>query len=363
MCRGLAILLSLGLSLTTVSLCLAPVACYHSGGSSPAAPAAPAPGFTEVTAAAGIDHMHGYYVLDNDLILMAGGAAAADYDNDGWLDLYVVCGDLDTNKLYRNRGDGSFEEVAEQAGVNVFGRGCGPTFADVDGDGWVDLFVGGVDGAVCQLLRNNGDGTFSNTTTDSGLIMENQNSTFSASFGDFDRDGDLDLFTTHWGASYADGSTPQHLWRNLGGFIFEELPLAGVLEGVDDFTFTANIDDDLWPDLLVASDFATSRVLRNRGDGSFENVTGDAITDENGMGAAVAATTTMGTSTGSYRASTARRSSPMAGGAPRAIASTATRGTAPSWMPPTTPECARGAGGGPPPSPTSTTMGTWISST
>ncbi len=273
-----------------------PWACRRGSSVSPeieaAPPSPPAPAFADVTAQAGLAYEHGYFVIDNDLILMAGGAAAGDYDNDGWVDLYVIRGDIGPNLLFRNLGDGTFEEVGAEAGVDLyFARGCGPIFADLNGDGWLDLFVGGVDATMPSVFQNNGDGTFSNITTTCGIEIANQNGTFSAAAADYDRDGDVDLCLSHWGADHSDGSLPQHLWRNEGYGTFTWVEQDGWLEGPIDYTFTPNfadIDDDGWLDLLIAADFGTTCVLHNNGDGTYSNVTSPVITDENGMGSTVA---------------------------------------------------------------------------
>jgi hypothetical protein len=252
--------------------------------------------FTDVTAAAGVGAPHAW--LDPQALdqvgLVAAGVAAGDVDGDGFVDLYVVGGDAAQNHLYRNRGDGTFEDVAGAAGVALPGsRGCGPIFADIDGDGHLDLLVLGVGGTRPRLFRNRGDGGFDDVTAGSGLDTVDRD-TISAAFGDFDRDGDLDLFLTHWGTPSGEGSS-QHLWRNDGNFHFTDVSiLSGVTaawSGSLDLTFTPNfadVNEDGWPDLLVASDFGTSRVLLNRGDGTFRDATDPTVvTDENGMGTAV----------------------------------------------------------------------------
>ena len=156
--------------------------------------------FTDVTSAAGFNYSHGYIAVQADLLgefqMIAGGVAAGDFDGDGWVDLYAVRGDIGPNLLFRNRGDGTFEEIGAQAGVDLTGTmGSGPIFADYDGDGWLDLLVGGINGTPPSLFHNNGDGTFTDVTPGSGLLgLEDS---LGASFGDYDLDGDLDLFVSH----------------------------------------------------------------------------------------------------------------------------------------------------------------------
>jgi len=260
--------------------------------------------FRDVTAAAGLAYVHDYdrdrirHPIDEQAALAMGGVAAGDVDGDGWVDLYVARGDLGANLLWRNRGDGTFEERAAAAGVAIAGElTCGPAFADVDGDGWLDLYLGGVVRSPPRLLRNRGDGTFADATPLSGLASGDN--TFSAAFGDFDGDGRLDLAVSHWGA-VATGRVLEHLYRNVGGFAFAPASAPAGLAGFAtvpcetdlrcDVSFTpafADLDGDRWPDLLFASDFHGSRVLRNRGDGTFADLTTAVISDENGMGAAV----------------------------------------------------------------------------
>src|SRR5262245_8361849 len=259
------------------------------------AAALPGP-FVDVTKAAGVAYEHRYLQVDyDDARHVAGGVACGDYDGDGWLDLFAVRGNIGPNLLSRNRGDGTFEERASAAGVADAGSYSGPTFADVDGDGRLDLLVLGVDGTVPKLFHNRGDGTFEDVTAASGLDVTLRS--FSAAFGDPDRDGDLDLVLTHWGTVQPVPRT-ELFWRNVGGGTFVEASAEVGLTawpsprlGIDlDLTFTPNFADlngDGWPDLLMASDYATSRVFLNDGAGGFRDVTTPIISDENGMGLAV----------------------------------------------------------------------------
>ncbi|NNE07403.1 MAG: VCBS repeat-containing protein [Gemmatimonadetes bacterium] len=242
--------------------------------------------FSDVTSSAGFNYSHGY--ADSTFTeqrIIAGGVACGDYNGDDWPDLFVVGGTAGPNRLFRNEGDGTFTDVAPGAGLAVTGmEGCGPSFADWDGDGDLDLFVGAVRFNPPALYRNEGDGTFADITALTGVAPDL--STFSIAFADFDRDGDLDLCLAHW-RTPADST---HLYRNEGNGTFIDFDAAA---GVSDmgYSFTPNFadwNDDGWPDLLVASDFGTSKVFENAGDGTFLDVTTAVITDENGMGAAVA---------------------------------------------------------------------------
>jgi len=279
--------------LLAASLVLLAGACGGGGGSGPAVT------FVEVAVAAGIDHVHADVAgVNSEALVIAGGVAAGDYDGDGDVDLYVIGGSAGTNRLYRNRGDGTFEEVGAQAGVAITGvYGSGPSFCDFDGDGDLDLFVGAVNRDAPVLFRNEGDGTFTDVTADAGLLITRDN-TFSSAWGDYDGDGDLDLFLSHWREFFPgrelEGAM-EYLWRNNGDGTFtdvsQEAGLTAIYAGMEDFTFTPNFadyDNDGDLDVLMAGDFNTSRVLRNNGDGTFEDATTGVFTDENGMGAAVA---------------------------------------------------------------------------
>ncbi len=255
--------------------------------------------FTDVTAEAGLVYQHGYVATPGfrEASEHAGGVAAGDYDRDGDTDLYVVRGDIGPNLLFRNRGDGTFEEVGAAAGVALAGvRSSGPLFADLDGDGWLDLFVGGVDGTAPSMFRNAGDGTFTDATAASGIVLPEGRDTFSATAADYDRDGDLDLFLTHWlTAFFTAAESSHHLWRNDGAGSFTDVTREAGLVSLgpsDTFnSFTANfadMDGDGWLDLLVTGDFFTSRIYRNDRAGRFVLATDFAVvTEGNAMGAAV----------------------------------------------------------------------------
>jgi hypothetical protein len=288
------------------------------GGS--ASPPPPGPGlrpFVDATLSSGIHYTIGYRQQLPGLVpeFATGGVAAGDYDRDGDIDLVITRGDMGPNLLYRNDGRGVFQDVGAAAGVSFTGnssenyRHSGPTFADMDGDGDLDLFIGGLFGDPSLIYANNGNGTFSNVTAGSGIDTLRARHNISAAFGDYDLDGDLDLFVAHWG-TIRDPMVPgdtEHLWRNdsangvirfasvsipagiaaeILGTVAEAPPALGT-----DYTFTptfARVDDDLYPDLLSVADFDTTRVFMNRTDGTFRNATDPAtITDENGMGSAL----------------------------------------------------------------------------
>lgn len=265
---------ALAVGLASILLCAAPGAAqpWH---------------FTEVSAAAGVSYTTGFGGgLSSPPEVMGGGVAAGDYDGDGWVDLYVIRGDIGPNLLLHNLRNGTFEEVGAAAGLTL-SSGSGPTFADMDGDGRLDLVVGGIDGAKSHCFHNLGNGHFSDVS-DTAAIATNPTDVYSTALGDFDHDGDLDLMTTHW----ASNARPR-LWRNNGNGTFTEISAAAA--GLDSgptqiFSFTPNftdINNDGWPDLLLTADFGTSQIYINNRNGTFTRTTNAVITDENGMGSAV----------------------------------------------------------------------------
>jgi enediyne biosynthesis protein E4 len=292
-------------------------------------PPAPPPGpqFSNATNSTGIRFVHGVVnPTKSKAEMFGGGVAAGDYDSDGDVDLYIVRGNIGPNLLYRNDGNNRFTDVAAAAGVahaKPTGGGylhSGPVFADLDGDADLDLFVGGMGGDPCLLYENNGDGTFTDVTTQSGFAMGATN-TISASFGDYDLDGDLDMMLAHWGTPRPPDGSGDHgdtesLWRNdsdADGIRFTNVSVeSGIAatiiaarggyhefqpDALDyDYTFTptfARMDADPYPDILSVADFNNTRVFMSNGAGSapvtFRDATDNSvIIDRNGMGSAVA---------------------------------------------------------------------------
>ncbi len=252
--------------------------------------------FSDQTVSAGITVdgapvEHGFFEGETENLKgMTGGAAAGDYNRDGLLDLYIIRGDIGPNLLFRNLGDGTFDEVGAAAGVAVLdGAGSGPRFADFDGDGWQDLIVGGFGNRNMTVFRNRRDGTFEDVTVLSGI--QHTHATFSIACADYDMDGDIDVYTSHWGCPPA---AIGHLWRNNGDWTFTDVDQIANLTsfpGISDWTFAPNfadINNDRRPDLLIASDFETSQIYMNTAQATFvEQPIGVASPDENGMGAAI----------------------------------------------------------------------------
>ncbi len=254
--------------------------------------------FIDITSQAGLSYVHSFATGGpvGEPQLISGGVAAGDYDKDGWVDLYVARGSIGPNLLLRNLGNGTFVDVGESAGVDLSGIvTSGPTFADFSGDGFLDLFLGGISPTKISLFVNNGNGTFSDITASVPQDGISSRNTFSVAFSDYDLDNDLDFFMTHWGSGVVNG-TSEHLWRNNGDSTFTDVStesgISATYQGVQDFTFAPNfadINNDGYPDILLSGDFGTSQVFVNQKNGTFTNTTDtNVITDENAMGAAVA---------------------------------------------------------------------------
>ncbi len=288
------------------------------GGGSGSTPP-PVAKFTNVTETSGIDYENGFRqplgLWELDVVATAGAAAAGDYDADGDVDVFIVRGDIGPNLLYRNIGDLVFEEVGEVAGVAYTKsatenyRHAGTMFADIDGDADLDLFIGGIEGDPCLIFANNGDGTFTDVSQGSGIEAIGQGNSIGAAFGDYDLDGDLDLFVSHWGTErdFENPGDTQHLWRNdsgPNGILFTSvsesagisptiltLPDPNTSVQYWDFTFApsfARINDDMYPDILSVADFNFTQFFVNNQNGTFSNATDtDVLIDENGMGSAL----------------------------------------------------------------------------
>jgi hypothetical protein len=258
------------------------------------------PFFADVTAAAGVEYQG----------RPATGAAAGDCDGDGWIDLFVIDRRAPAI-LYRNRGDGTFADGTEGSGLEVLAAdGVGPAWGDVDNDGDLDLYVTTNSNAAIRnfLFINDGQCRFSEEGVERGaaVVTPHVHRGFSATFGDFDGDGYIDLHTNEWNpVLQCVAQSHARLLRNRGAVQpghFEDVTTAADVElGEDPFGSSdlviplafasrfADLDDDGWPDLAVASDFGTSRLFWNNGNGTFTDGTIESGvgTDENGMGSAI----------------------------------------------------------------------------
>lgn len=265
--------------------------------------------FSDATSTTGISLFHANRFGSNPTMpsMFAAGVATEDYDNDGDLDFYLIAGESGTNKLYQNQGNGSFIDVAETAGVAIEGvKGSGPVFADFDGDGLLDLFIGSVDYDPIFVFQNIGNGQFKDVTTETGLILTAPN-TVSVTAGDIDFDGDLDLFMSHWGHDIDDGDSLELIWRNdsnvgdikfvdisnsmgLNDAYFNQFDTESNPDGEEDSSFVpslSDIDNDGDFDLLLVSDYGLTKLFRND-NGTFNQIISDALIDQFGMGSAIA---------------------------------------------------------------------------
>jgi hypothetical protein len=257
--------------------------------------------FVDVAEAAGLSAPQAE-IREGLPVNMAAGAAAVDYDEDGFVDLYLTRRGL-PNRLMRNNGDGTFSDVATAAGVEAPGADGTPVFADVDGDGDLDLFVTGIgEAGQNQLYINDGSGRFTDEAEVRGVTIDLMGARgeamamqFGAAFADVDRDGDLDLVVTQWFPGDSTTLSPRSRFlRNDGSGFFSDDTEAAGLDGIKmSAGFTPafhDVDGDGWQDLLVVGDWGTSRVYRNRDGKRFEDVSvawGIGV-ERNGMGPAIA---------------------------------------------------------------------------
>src|SRR5688572_15653600 len=156
--------------------------------------------FTEVSQQAGINHV----TITGIHPLFSGGAAWFDYNNDNYPDLYLT-GGLSGDKLYRNNGNGGFDDVTAQAGFSAMAgiETNGAVSGDIDNDGFRDLFITTTRNYPNFLFKNNGNGTFTNISISAGVSDTAESS--SAAFGDYNKDGFLDLFVANWCEDFREG--------------------------------------------------------------------------------------------------------------------------------------------------------------
>ena len=268
---------------------------------------------------------------------LGGGVALLDYNNDGWLDIYLVNGmtyDAMSGKagpphaaLFRNNHDGTFTNVAVQAGVTNDRWGVGVAVGDFDNDGWPDIYVTNISGGN-RLYHNNHDGTFTDVAQKAGVAL----GTWSAgpTFGDYDGDGFLDLFVPGY-VSYDFSHPPiagsdqvasnncvfrgvavfcgprglrgehDHLFHNNGNGTFTDVSAkAGVADAPGYYGLTSlfvDLDGDGKPDLIVGNDSTPNYLYHNNGNGTFEDLSFESGYAVNGQGRPTA---TMGIAVGDY---------------------------------------------------------------
>jgi hypothetical protein len=243
------------------------------------------PHFTNVADSAGIGFTNRYYpaFLATKLpfaMIRYGpaGISAADYDNDGFYDLFIPDGV--ESKLFRNTGDGHFEDVTARAGLSGLDGVSTGVFADYDNDGYKDLFVSRTF-KPNQLFHNNGDGTFTDVTAKAGIGADC--CTTVASWADYDNDGYLDLYVGRYldprlkipTTFYARNGEPNQLYHNNGDGTFTNVTeKSGTGEiGLCLGTVFGDINDDGYPDLYVVNDFGRKTLYRNNKNGTFTDIT------------------------------------------------------------------------------------------
>jgi len=281
--------------------------------------------FADITNAAGLDkfrHRSGTPEKKSIIETPGSGVALLDYDNDGWLDIYLLNGSTipalrgkeppPQAMLLHNNHDGTFTEVTAKAGVANERWGFGVAVGDYDNDGWPDLYVANY--GKNRLYHNNHDGTFTDVAEKAGVALGGWST--GPTWGDYDRDGRLDLFVPGYVKYDADhppiagqGSIPpgnckfrgvdvmcgprglpgesDHLFHNNGDGTFSDVSLkAGVSDPKGYYGFAStfvDVDDDGWVDLVVANDSVPNYLYHNRHDGTFEDVSylsGFALTED-----------------------------------------------------------------------------------
>jgi hypothetical protein len=260
------------------------------------------PTFTDITEAAGIHFKHSFgdYEMDNIVEAAGSGACVFDYNGDGLMDIYFVNGrwqkgvndnrgrdlrDKLFNALYRNNGDGTFTDVAAEAGVLGKGMAFGASAEDFDGDGDLDLYV--LNYGPNEFFRNNGDGTFTDISAQSGLADPRWS--LSAAWLDYNNDGLLDVYVCNY-LEYDEGKfrafyaaaghpgplsyhgQPDALYRNNGDGTFTDVTKeAGVFstEGRGMSVTAADLNDDGFLDIYVTNDAGANDYFENTGKGTF----------------------------------------------------------------------------------------------
>ncbi len=252
--------------------------------------------FSDRTAASGVQFTRN--ITTTGLENRMGGGCVGDFNNDGWQDLFVLGGDQ-PDKLFINQRDGTFTDQAAAWGVAVTHVGSGAIAVDYNKDGWTDIYVTSIGprGATTisqhKLYRNRGNGSFENVATSAGL---HRTSTvvpdgFGATFGDYDLDGDLDCAVAGW---ILNNSGANRVFRNNGNNTYTDVSVTVTVPRVTMTTMQGfsprfiDTDGDRYPELLWTNDIGTSRYWRNNANSTFTDITAASGTglDADGMGAA-----------------------------------------------------------------------------
>ena len=247
--------------------------------------------FSDQTIAAGITGVH----VPTYSHSYAAGGAVGDFNRDGFQDIFLASGGNLPDRLFVNNGDGTFDEEAAAWGIAVSHRGTGAAVGDFDNDGWLDLFVTSMGPANSnavghhKLYRNNDGHGFTNVATAMGVNSTGTADGWGGAFADYDNDGDLDLAV----CGFQQGATNK-LFRN-DGLSFTDVTvsagLAASLSNISGFAIKfVDMDGDLDQDLIWIGDFGTSKYFVNNGNGTFTDFTAGSLTANDGteMGVTVA---------------------------------------------------------------------------
>ncbi|MBM4114081.1 MAG: CRTAC1 family protein, partial [Phycisphaerae bacterium] len=256
--------------------------------------------FTDVTAAAGLTMTYQPYppMIPQVEEWMIGGMAIDDFNNDGWPDLFVFASGDAPDRLFMNNADGTFTDQASSWGIASVHGGAAACTGDFNRDGWIDIYLASYGSATNnqgvpgknRLYKNNGNNTFTDVAASAGVLFNSQviAAGNGCCFGDYDLDGDLDLAVAAWKFT----SNGSRLFRNLGDGTFQNVTGVAISFPNGTWGFTpafADMDEDGFPELLLAADISTSRYYKNNGAGAFIDFTAQSGTglDEDGMGSCI----------------------------------------------------------------------------
>ena len=254
--------------------------------------------FVEDSAGAGLSFTH-VPATGHPMVSMASGAGVGDFNNDGFPDLYVPSGGTTPDRLFINDGSGKFTDEAVAWGLTDLHMGCGVAVGDYNRDGWSDIYVtsfGPSPGGVAQpapgsnrLYQNTGNGSFVEVAAQAGVQFgSDAPDNFSCAWGDYDLDGWLDLMVMAYGPT----SNANRLYHNEGDGTFTDVTVSAQLDQVTKIHGLAvsfsDMNGDRYPDLILIGDTGTSQFFENNRDGTFKKVTYKVkdLNKPNGMGIA-----------------------------------------------------------------------------